>query len=189
VPNHFAVLELPARPWLELELAKAAFHRLGAARHPDAPGGSADAFAAVNAAWQILRDPARRLRHLLELLGAETAASTPQIPPALADLFMEMAPLPRKADDFRRRLAAADGALAKALLAAERHTLQHDLQHTLARLDALARESLAEIRAIDAVWEQRDAAALAGLSAAQQTLAFTSKWSDQLREALFQLGA
>jgi curved DNA-binding protein CbpA len=187
VPNHFAALELPARPWIEPEVLKEAFHRLGAARHPDAPGGEADAFSTVNAAWQVLRDPAQRLRHLLELEGAP-AAST-QIPPTLADTFMSLAALRRRLDDFVKRQAAASGALAKALLASERTDLGLDLRSTLTQLDECIAQALQEVRAIDAAWPARDAATITRLAISQQSLAFLGKWSDQLREALYRLGA
>jgi curved DNA-binding protein CbpA len=188
VPNHFAILELPARPWLEPDAVKAAFHRLGATRHPDAPAGDADAFAAANAAWQILRDPVQRLRHLLELEGAPAPSASAQIPPTLADTFMTLAKLRRTLDDFAKREAAATGVLARALLAGERATLERDLRTALADLDESIAEALAEVRALDAVWPQRHAATLARLAAWQQALAFLGKWSDQLREALFDLG-
>jgi curved DNA-binding protein CbpA len=62
----FAVFEEPSRPWLEPEGLKAKYHQLTAIHHPDVAGGSGD-FAEINRAYQILADPAARIRHLLEL--------------------------------------------------------------------------------------------------------------------------
>ncbi len=169
-------------------MLKDAFHRLGSAHHPDAAGGNGDAFAAVNTAWQVLRDPAQRLRHLLELEGASPASSA-QIPPTLADTFMSIAALRRGLEDFLQKDAAATGALAKALLAGERASLERNLRQALTRLGESNTQTLEEVRAIDAVWSNRDAAKLARLADLQQSLAFSGKWSDQLREALFKLGA
>ncbi len=187
VPNHFAALELPARPWIEPAVLKEAFHRLGATRHPDAPGGNAESFAAVNAAWQTLRDPARRLRHLLDLEGEAPPSQATPIPPALTETFMNLASLRQKTDGFLSRKAAASGPLAQALLAGERAALERDHSTAVAQLDESVTQALDVVRTIDAAWPERDAATYARLATAQQSLAFLGKWSDQLREALFQL--
>jgi curved DNA-binding protein CbpA len=188
VSNHFATLELPVRPWLEPDQLQAAFHRLGAARHPDRAGGSAEAFAAVNAAWQTLRDPARRLHHVLELEGVTTPEGASPIPSALADAFMSLAALRRRLEDFGKRHAAATGTLARALLAVERAALERELRTALAGLEEDTARALEEVRTLDAAWPERDDATLLRLATVQPSLAFLGKWSDQLREALFQLG-
>jgi curved DNA-binding protein CbpA len=182
------MLELPARPWIEPEELKAAFHRLGAARHPDQPGGGAEAFAAVNAAWQTLRDPALRLRHLLELEGVSHPSGSVPIPPALANTFMTLAPLRGKVDAVLRQPSPASGTLAEALRTSERATLQREMQTVLASIDQTIANCVNEVRALDATWPARTASTLARLAELQQSLAFAGKWSAQLREALFQLG-
>jgi curved DNA-binding protein CbpA len=185
--NHFATLDLPQRPWLDAETIKDAFHRLGAAQHPDAPAGNAAAFAAVNAAWQVLRAPATRLRHLLELEGLSASKNLNQIPPVLGDLFMDLATLRRCLEEFLRRQSAGSSALAVALLAGERLALAHKFHNALARLDATSERALEKVRTIDSGWEKRDTEAVECLTALQQELTFAAKWSQQLREGLFQL--
>ena len=189
MPDHFATLALPRRPWLEPESVKDAFHRIGAARHPDSPGGDAETFATVNAAWQALREPATRLRHLLELEYPAALAASAPIPAGLAEDFMRMARLRRSLDDFLRREKAATGALEKALLAGERSTLAQQLNTELAKLEATHQTALADLRALDAGWPTRDETTAAPLAALQQQFAFLTKWIGQLREGLFQLGA
>jgi len=189
VPDPFAILGLPARPWLDAAALQSAFHRLGALHHPDSPGGATAAFAAVNSAWQALRDPAQRLRHLLEIHGHTPTAGAAAIPPALADTFMGLAALRTALDRFLARHTAASGALAQALLASERTDLTRRLREALAHLEASRAQSHDTLRALDAAWDARDATTLAHLATLQQSLAFQGKWSDQLREGLFQLGA
>lgn len=46
-----AVLELPAGK-IDLHDARAQYKRLASAKHPDKPGGSTDAMAEINAAWE-----------------------------------------------------------------------------------------------------------------------------------------
>ena len=67
MPDHFATLAQPRRPWLDPEALRESFHRAAAQHHPDAAGGTDERFAALNTAHAILREPAARLRHLLEL--------------------------------------------------------------------------------------------------------------------------
>lgn len=187
--DHFAILALPRRPWLEPEEIKGAFQRLAAERHPDSPGGDAEAFAHTNAAWQILREPASRLRHLLELDFPALDLASTQLPPSLADAFMDMAALLRTLEDFRRRKVAATGALAIALLADDRTKIERRLRAALARIGAIIAGALEEVRTIDASWPQRDATTADRLSALQRELTFAEKWSTQLREGLFVLGS
>ena len=181
--DHFATLQQSRHPWLDAAALKDAFQRLGAQRHPDTAGGDADAFAALNAAWQTLREPASRLRHLLELEAPYLLARPAQIPPALADSFMRIATLRRTLEDFRKRHSAASTPLARALLAADQHALKSGLESALADLDTAHEQALAELRELDVEWPAR----LDALAALHQQLAFLAKWSGQLRESLFQL--
>lgn len=187
--DHFSILALPRRPWLEPAEIKDAFHRLAAERHPDSPGGDAEAFARTNAAWQILREPASRLRHLLELEFSTLDLASPPLPSSLADAFMDLAALLRALEDFRRRQAAASGALASALLAEDRAKLERRLRTALTRIDAVIARALEEVRTIDASWLLRDESIAERLSALQRELTFAEKWSTQLREGLFKLGS
>ena len=186
MPDPFATLQQPRRPWLDPAALKEAFHRLGAARHPDTAGGDAAAFAEVNAAWQALRDPATRLRHLLP---PEVLARPVQIPPALGDRFLQLAALRQALADFRARESSASGALAKALLAGEKEKLRREAEAALASLDAAAAAATADLRALDAQWQPGDDALTNQLALLQRQFAFLGKWSAQLREALFPLGA
>ena len=179
--DHFAMLQQSRRPGLDAAALKDTFHRLSAQRHPDTAGGDADSFAALNAAWQVLREPASRLRHLIEMEAPGLLARPVQIPPALADTFMRIAALRRTLDDFRKRHAAASTPLARALLAGEQRTLKTDLESALADLDTAHEHALTELRALDATWP----ASLDALAALHQQLAFLSKWSTDLRESLF----
>ena len=69
----FALLDEPRQPWLEVEALKTKFLSRSAATHPDKfqdPTEKAAAqtrFADLNSAHETLRDPKRRLQHLLTL--------------------------------------------------------------------------------------------------------------------------
>src|SRR5438046_1855915 len=98
--DHFAILEQPRRPWLDPESLKDAFHRLSTMLHPDVRGtGDAARFAALNSAYSVLREPASRVRHLLELTAPAALAANPPPPIELGDLFVHLAALRRRFDE------------------------------------------------------------------------------------------
>ena len=70
---------LQVDPEAEDEVIQAAYRRLAQKYHPDrAPGPEAAArMVAINAAWDILRDPARRAAHDLAQAGAVAPAGAP----------------------------------------------------------------------------------------------------------------
>ena len=190
MPDHFATLAQPRRPWLDPAALRESFHRAAAQHHPDTAGGTDARFAALNAAHAILREPAARLRHLLELEAPALLTRPAPIPPALADLFMQLAARHGALERFLARQSAAASPLARALLAAEKATHRRDLDAALAQLTAAHAAALAALRTLDAAWDaQPSAADWANLAPLQTRLAFLAKWTTQLREALFKLGA
>jgi curved DNA-binding protein CbpA len=91
LPDPYKILQVDSEA--EDEVIQAAYRRLAQKYHPDvAPGPEAAArMAAINAAWEILRDPGRRASHdlarRLERRAAEFNAPvepTPAPPPARA---------------------------------------------------------------------------------------------------------
>jgi curved DNA-binding protein CbpA len=185
-PDHFAVLGQPRRPWLPPDELKETFHRTTAATHPDVSGND-QAASAVNAAFAVLRDPASRLRHLLELEHPEILAQQSNVPAALAETFLRLATLRRAVGAFVEQQAATGSALGQALRASERFSLQHDVEKEQRLLEAAHAHCLEQLEALDAAWEKRDASTVERAAALQQELAYLAKWSWQLRECLFQL--
>ena len=103
--DYFALLDEPRRPWLDADRLKKKFLTISATAHPDrvhtaTPAEKESAnqrFTELNAAFNCLREPKDRLRHLLELeLGAKPK-DLQEIPPDLADLFLEVARLRQEA--------------------------------------------------------------------------------------------
>jgi curved DNA-binding protein CbpA len=79
-PDPYKVLQVD--PEAEDEVIQAAYRRLAQKYHPDvAPGGDAAArMAAINAAWEILRDPARRASFDLDRRLARREAEAESTP-------------------------------------------------------------------------------------------------------------
>src|SRR6185503_437127 len=106
--DYFALLEEPRRPWLDTESLKKKFLSRSSEVHPDRVHNAAEAekqmasrhYAELNAAFNCLREPKTRLRHLLELELGTKPEDLQEIPPDLADLFLEVAGLRRQVDGF-----------------------------------------------------------------------------------------
>ena len=175
VTDHFAAFDLPRAPWLDADELKEKFHRLSAQRHPDAPGGSGLAFEQLNAAWQILREPAARLRHYLELGHPGALSTNAQPPAALADLFMDIASFRQDAQRFATRKAAATSPLSRALLEPERVALRSRVESLAIGIAARIEEITIRLRDGKLTPE--------GLARLLTSLVFLGKWSPQLSES------
>jgi hypothetical protein len=188
--DHFATLGQPRRPWLEPEALKHAFHQLSAALHPDVPGtGDGERFAALNAAYSVLREPSARVRHLLEI-SAPAAVGAPARPPAeITDLFMEIAGLRRRLDEFLAKRNRANSVLARALLAGDESALRRELLDAQNRLETAEATALDELREADLAWQTGSLELAPSLNLLAQRLAYLARWITQLREALFSLGS
>jgi curved DNA-binding protein CbpA len=187
--DYFAILGQPRRPWLEAELIKTAFHRASAILHPDVPGsGDAARFAELNAAQTILREPATRLRHLLELVAPENVA-VPASPPAeLGDLFMQIASIRQRLEALKKRQGAATSPLSRALLAGDEGTVRRELEAVVGLLEAAEAAALDEVREIDRSWDEQASAAAAALGQIYRRLSYLTRWAAQIKESLFNLG-
>ncbi len=170
--DHFAVLNLARAPWLDADALRERFHRLSAERHPDAASGSTAAFTELNAAWQILRDPAARLRHFLELEHPGVLDQNAQPPRELADLFMDIGALQQAMQQFRARQTAATSPLNRALQQPTRIALQARAAALAARL---TERHAAAIRTIAGATPEQLAPTLTALI-------FLGKWDDQLHQ-------
>lgn len=172
--DYFAVMEVLRAPWLDGDELKERFHRLGAVRHPDAPGGSAAEFSALNEAWQTLRDPVLRLRHFLQLTEPELLNRTNQAPAELGDLFMEVAMLTHSGQRFAASREKAASPIARALVEPQRLSL-------LARVDAVQGRVRHELQECHA-GIRCEAATGAELAGWLGRLTFLSNWERQLAE-------
>ena len=83
MPDPFYLLGVARRPLLSEEEIGSAYRRLAGSLHPDQPKGNAEAFRALGEAAAILRDPARRLKALVDGDAAKG------LPSQAADLFQK----------------------------------------------------------------------------------------------------
>jgi curved DNA-binding protein CbpA len=116
----FERLGLARRAVLDEEVLKAAWIEQGRAVHPDQAGGDAMLSAEMNAAYEVLREPETRLKHLLEVEFPEASAVWATVPmeEELMQVFMKLGPVLQRVEVFAKKKAAATSALAEALLMA-----------------------------------------------------------------------
>jgi len=188
MPDHFAILAQPRRPWLDDEALKEAFHRATAQQHPDVAGDSGENASALNAAYAVLRDPAARLRHWLELEAPEYLQARPDVPSTFVETFGKLAALHQKVAAWEKACSTM-GALARALGIGDRAALVNEVEVWLTVLREAEARDLAGLSEINARWELRDPLVPSLLAVQQQSFALRAKWQALLREDLFRLGA
>lgn len=183
--DHFAALGLAPSPSIDEETLQTAFETRSRKLHPDVAGGDEHAFRELNAARQTLRDPARRLRHLLELRAPELLERKQAPEPWLTELFMRAGAAVQKLDAFRTREQSAGSPLAKALLAPEKMELVEELQAITVELNHKQEEAHQSMTALTPAWETPEN--LQQLAFLQQRLLYLGKWSETLRAKMFDL--
>ncbi len=195
----FALLNEPPRPWLDPDALKRKFLAVSAEVHPDRVHTAGDAekqaaqrrYTELNGAYNCLREPKERLRHLLELECGAKPAELQQIPPDLMDLFLQVSGLCRDADEFLEEKQKVSSPLLKVKMFERGQAVTEKLaalrQTVQGKVDAL----LAELKQIDARWEAdhrrespQRAATLARLEELYRLFSYYARWTGQLHERI-----
>lgn len=173
--NAYEILGIDPQLVIDAETLRDAFREAGRSTHPDA-GGDEQAFAALNAAFEILSSPSRRLRHWLELRGlaVETRGT---VASEIMDLFSQVGETSQRAEALVRRRDEAKSALGRALLERETQSCREEIERSLAMVEtAIGREC-----AVFHNYQDSAAMDLAAASASVRNLAFLEKWRSGLR--------
>jgi curved DNA-binding protein CbpA len=197
----FALLDEPRRPWLDPEALKQKFLTSSARVHPDRVHGRGEAerqsaqahYTDLNAAYQRLREPRTRLRHLLELERGAAPGEVQSIPPDLADLFLQIGPPSREADQLLGERAALSSPLLKVEWFQRSLHSREKLQQLRQQLDHRIGRLLEELKKIDLEWESgaatasNRAALLGRLEELYRMFGYFERWTAQLRDRIGQL--
>jgi curved DNA-binding protein CbpA len=184
VTDYFAVLGQERRPWLDEGKLKSRYLELTRANHPDiASGGD---FELVNEAYQILREPRRRLLHLLALTGTPPPAAT-GIAPELGQLFSSINQAEESFRGLSERSAAASSPLVRALLVKERLALRERCEDLNRQLQEYERRLRTELQQTDLIWDRERETAITTASALGSQFAFIARWRSRIRERLVEL--
>lgn len=195
VADYFALLNVPPRPWLDPESLKQTFFTRSAEIHPDRvhQAGVADKhdanrrLAELNAAYQCLREPRERLRHLLELeLGAQPSDLT-QVPEDLMDLFFAIGKGLRAVDALLVEKSSTTSPLLQVQLF-ERGQDGLEKLGALRQSIVLRRDTLlAELEPMNAAWDTPGNQPLARLQEIWRLLSFYDRWLAQIQERVVKL--
>ena len=187
--DYFALLEQPRTPWLDADALKDAYHRKTLKTHPDsAPAGVENDFAELNAAYQALQDPKRRLQHLLSLENHAPLADQ-IVPLELQELFLDLGAFKQRADLVLEKSQASSNALSRSLLKPEAVALQNDLAAWREKIRELLDSATEQLREIDDRWSSDRDAQIGDLTNLYLKFAYLGRWSEQLDEIAFQLAA
>lgn len=184
----FAILDLPRLATLDEEMLRHAYSEKCRAAHPD-HGGSEDLASKVNAAYETLRSPEKRLKHLLELAAPDDAKQWRTVPldDGMMNLFSELGKALESSGKFLERKAGAQSAIAKALLTNEEMQHRETLERIGFEIDRRKTEMEQQLPAIDSELASADTTAWSRLAAMQAKFSYLARWQTQVRERLLAL--
>ncbi len=195
--DNFALLDELRRPWIDPKDLKQKFLALSAAVHPDrvhnAPEDERRAagrrFAELNAAYNCLREPKERLRHLLELEFGAKPADVQSIPPGMMDAFFEVGRLCKETDAFLREKNTVSSPLLQVQLFERAQDWTERLNALQRELNARRDELFRELQAMNGIWQSAPPATLPlkRLEEIYRLLGYFGRWLEQLQERIVQL--
>jgi DnaJ-class molecular chaperone with C-terminal Zn finger domain len=197
--DYFALLGQERRPWLDSESLKTKFLELSGEAHPDRVHRLSEAersvaqqrYVELNAAFNCLRNPKDRLRHLLQLETGAVPQDIKQVPAELIDDFMKVGQLCRETDSLLVEKERSSSPLLKVQLFQRSQDATDRIQLVLQQLKA-RRESLVEqLRALDAQWVNAKGTSqpdiLQSLESIVHLFGFYDRWIAQLQERIARL--
>lgn len=193
-------MDEPRRPWLDPEALKAKFLSLSATAHPDRvhtadpreQKAAHDSYAELNAAFQCLREPKERLKHLLELERGTRPQQLHTVPNDLMDLSMGVAQLCRKADALLEEKKRSASPLLQVELFERNQECTEQVRELEQSISTKREHLLSELKDLDVKWVSKlDASErselLQKLERIHPVLSYFERWHEQLQERLVQL--
>jgi curved DNA-binding protein CbpA len=196
--DNFSLLSEPRRPWIDPEALKQKFLALSSQFHPDRVHAAPETeriaadrrYSEINTAYNCLREPKDRLRHLLELESGQKPADIERVPAQLMDAFFEVGQLCKETDCFLVEKREVVSPLLKVEWFERGQQWIEKLnamqQKIMRQRDAL----LEELKEMNAFWESgapREKLPLKRLDEIYRLLGYFGRWSEQLQERTVQL--
>ena len=184
--DYFALLRQPHQPHLDDRAIEQAFHERARLLHPDAArANEGDEFAQLNSAFNILRDPCLRLRHLLELEGVTPAKEL--LAPELAEFFSRAAEISHRAKAQIANERGSNSAIGRSIAQLKRSRIRAELVSVLGELEASKLQAQSDLEDLNAIWSNDRVAAVGKAVQLQQRFTVLQRWMKTLRELQFQL--
>lgn len=186
--DYFAILGLPRSASLNEEALRNAYALESKAAHPD-HGGSEGLASKVNAAYETLRAPEKRLKHLLELAAPDDAKQWRTVPldDDMMSLFSALGKALELSAKFIERKAGAQSAIAKALLANEEMQHRESLECIGFEIDLRKTEMEQQLTAFDVEIASAKFFSWPEIAAMQAKFSYLARWQTQVRERLLLL--
>jgi len=193
--DNYLLLKEPRRLWLEADLLKTKFFALSSEVHPDrihnAPESeklaATQRYSELNAAYQCLREPRSRIRHLLELeLGAKPSDLT-DIPDELMNLFLAVGKEFRDVDTFLAEKAKATSPMVQVQLFESGMERVDQLNNLTRNIFSLRETLLEELKSLDTVWQSGKSHQMDRLLNIWLLLIFYERWLAHIQERTVQL--
>ena len=195
--DYFALLDQPRRPWLDGDELKEQFQARSTAAHPDRihnatpeeKAGATQRFTVLNAAFNCLKEPRHRVRHLVELELGRKPGDLKNVPGELVDAFMQIAATGRTVETLARERAQIQSPMLQAEFFERVQPQLEILESLQKRISDLEARAIEQLRGLDAAWDHSDqrAVLLPQLEELAQTLGFHGRWRAQLQEAHLRL--
>ena len=195
ITDNFALLDEPRRPWLNADALKAKFLALSAEVHPDRvhQAGEAEKIAAnhryteLNAAYNCLREPKDRLRHLLELELGRKPSDLTNIPDSLMNIFSAVGKQLREADAFLAEKQQTSSPLLQVQFFERGQERLEQLTALRQSITTCRNELLTNLKTLDAAWADTDAKPIERLLEIWRLLSFYERWLAQIQERIVRL--
>ena len=202
--DYFALLDERRRPWLDPDALKAKFLTLAAKVHPDRVNHSTEGekhaalqrYTELNAAYQCLREPSERLRHLFELERGTKPDDVQKISSGTVDLFAEVSELCREADLFLAEKARVTSPLLKVQLFERGMALTDKLKAMLQKLNSKHDALTEQVQFLNMAWESAppvgspargNVLPLSRLEDIYRDFSYLTRWQRQIQERSVQL--
>lgn len=196
--DYFALLDEPRRPWLDAEALKEKFLALSATVHPDRVHNLGEAeraaaqerYTGLNAAYNCLREPKERLRHLLELELGALPKDIQRIPSELMDLSLQVGKACRDADAFLAEKAKVTSPLLQVSFFERGQEFVEALQGIQRRVNSLNERLSEELKRVDAEWELHPEARKSLLPRVEELhrlFSYFARWNGQIQERVVRL--
>jgi curved DNA-binding protein CbpA len=178
----FAFFGFERRPLVDEVALKERYLRFAADRHPDVSGGADVDFHLVQEAYKTLREPAARLRHLIELefpAHRRNGGAAPH-----AELFVQAGSAVQAAREVSQRLENTGSALARALLSPEIAEALRRIREAHKLVQETRAELVGSLESLDRRWPNVSSEELSALAS---SFRFLTRWTVQLSEWEFRL--
>jgi curved DNA-binding protein CbpA len=196
--DYFALLNEPRRPWLDAEVLKEKFLALSSTVHPDRVHnlGEAERAAAqeryteLNAAYNCLREPKERLRHLLELELGALPKDIQRIPSELMDLSLQVGKACRDADVFLAEKAKVTSPLLQVSFFERGLEFVESLQGLQRRVNSLNERVNEELTRVDTEWESQvetRRSLFPRVEELHRLFSYFARWNGQIQERIVRL--